>query len=336
MAWTPRILACPPRARAEALELLYRRVPKALRPYLIAEVLDEAERGLIDFSGLWIAVRGRTSLVTDPVLDPQALPSPGADATADPPLARIIGVILTQPLSPKSAAVWVPEVRPSWRRRATAAALVHAALADLKSRGFRLAQAVLDESVPTQGGHDLARGGLPRVTDLVYMERATRPPIDEHSKQWEWVPFRDATEADFRAAMQATYRESLDMPELGGTRSLDDIIADHRASFRFEPERWRLGRIPGEPESAAVVLLAEVNAQERKSWEVVYLGLTPSARGRGLGRAAIAHALELAGAHADRLELAVDVRNRPALRLYESSGFTVVDRRVVHLAIFES
>lgn len=79
-------------------------------------------------------------------------------------------------------------------------------------------------------------------------------------------------------------------------------------------------------------MLSEV--PDRDVWEVVYLGLTPAARGRGLGRQAIAHALELARPHASRLELAVDIRNRPATRLYNATGFAVFDRRSVHLAVY--
>jgi ribosomal protein S18 acetylase RimI-like enzyme len=79
------------------------------------------------------------------------------------------------------------------------------------------------------------------------------------------------------------------------------------------------------------LLLSE--ALDRDSWEVAYLGLTPAARGRGLGRAALAHALELARRYVPRLELAVDARNRPACRLYRSAGFIPFDRRTVHLAI---
>ena len=75
-----------------------------------------------------------------------------------------------------------------------------------------------------------------------------------------------------------------------------------------------MGHLPGEPATAAVLLLSEI--PDRDAWEVAYLGLTPSARGRGLGRAVLAHALELAAAHVPRLELAVDVRNHPATRLY--------------------
>jgi ribosomal protein S18 acetylase RimI-like enzyme len=66
---------------------------------------------------------------------------------------------------------------------------------------------------------------------------------------------------------------------------------------------------------------------------VIYLGLTPAARGRGLGRAVLRRALELARANTPRLELAVDLRNTPAVQLYRATGFTVRDRRAVHLAL---
>src|SRR5207237_5469916 len=121
-----------------------------------------------------------------------------------------------------------------------------------------------------------------------------------------------------------------DMPELEGIRSLDDILAGHRAAGRFVADRWRAGRRPGEPEAAAVLLLSEI--PDRDAWEVAYLGLTPAARGRGLGRAVLAQALALARSHAARLELAVDSRNDPANRLYQAAGFTSFDRRAVHLA----
>ena len=82
----------------------------------------------------------------------------------------------------------------------------------------------------------------------------------------------------------------------------------------FDPALWRLGRLPGDPEAAAILLLA--GPADRDAWEVAYLGLTPPARGRGLGRAALAHALDLARPNVSRLELAVDARNHPANRLY--------------------
>ena len=183
---------------------------------------------------------------------------------------------------------------------------------------------------------------MPRVTELLYLERDTKIPLtlplqasqtDAGSMpQLQWRSFNHAHEAEFRTILQATYASSLDMPELEGLRSLDDVIEGHRATGRFVPERWRLGQVPGEPDAAVVLLLAEI--PDRDVWEVVYLGLTEAARGRGLGRAAIQQALDLARPHVSRLELAVDLRNHPATRLYEAAGFIPFDRRSVHLAIF--
>ncbi len=249
----------------------------ALRYRLIVEVQDEAARGEIDLSGLWVA-RERAG--------------------------RIVGALLTQPLAGKAAAVWAPEVKPSWRRPALAAGLIQTAPGDLKERGFRLAQAVLDESAGLQAARDLTRGGMPRITELLYLERDTALPLSTAGKgpslacskettltgsSFEWQPFEPALEAEFRSVVQATYVGSLDMPELEGRRALDEIMESHRATGRFDAGRWQLGYIPDKPHVASVLLMAEVPG--RDVWEVVYLGLTPAARGRGLGRAVVQHAL---------------------------------------------
>jgi ribosomal protein S18 acetylase RimI-like enzyme len=175
---------------------------------------------------------------------------------------------------------------------------------------------------------------MPHVTDLVYLERGTSDPLDVPAglPRFDWRAYADEVDAEFRAVLQATYIDSLDMPELEGIRSLDDILSSHRAAGRFVPERWRMGRLPAEPEAATVLLLSEI--PDRDAWEVAYLGLTPAARGRGLGRAVLAEALALAAEHVPRLELAVDVRNRPANHLYRAAQFLPFDRRAVHLASF--
>lgn len=321
-----RVMRCPAELRPAALEVLYRRMPASLRGHLIAEVLADAQAGELDLSGLWVA-RIRSG--------------------------RIVGAMMTQALAGKVAAVWPPEVRPSWRRAPMAAALVRAALENLSDRGYRLAQAALDESAGPHAARDLTRGGMPHITELLYLERATAAPLplpqaapgrgqDRREApatakapappDFVWRPYDSAIADEFRAVLQATYEGSLDMPELEGTRSLEDILAGHQAAGLFVPARWQLGVLPGEPDSGAVLLMNE--APGREAWEVIYLGLTPGARGRGLGRAVIRHALNLArAAGAPVLELAVDLRNTPAVRLYRQTGFTPRDRRSVHLAV---
>ncbi|MBX6314034.1 MAG: GNAT family N-acetyltransferase [Isosphaeraceae bacterium] len=299
------ILPCPPEARAAALDLLYRRADEPLRGHLVAAARDAAQRGGLDLSGLWIARRR----------------------------GRVAGALLTQVLAGRTAAVWPPEVEPSWQRAAMAQALLRAALEDLRTRGARIAQALLDPSSPRHAAADLTRAGMPRVTHLIYLRRETSPPLPLPTSvpRLHWRSYSPETDAEFRAILQATYHDSLDMPELEGVRSLDDILAGHRAGGRFDPGRWWIGRIPEEPDAAAIVLLSA--SHNRAAWEVAYLGLTPPARGRGLGRATLAYALDLARPHTPRLELAVDARNRPAEQLYRSAGFLPFDRRAVYLKV---
>ncbi len=299
---------CPVADRPRALAIFFRRMPEILRPRMVADALSEAEHGAIDLSGLWIASKK----------------------------ARIVGVLLTHALAGRALAVWAPEVVPVWRRRSVAVALIRSALSDAGRRGYRVAQALVDRTSPRSARGDLSRGGMPRVTQLVFMARstsvalATPPTIPE----FLWTGYGPETDGEFRRVLAATYSGSLDMPELEGVRSLDDVIAGHRAAGRFDPSRWSLGHLPDDPRASAIILLTA--QPERGSWEVAYLGLTPAARGRGLGRAALAHALEMSRPHVARLELAVDARNKPAAKLYRRAGFLPYDRKAVHLRVLSA
>ena len=204
--WSSNVEPCPPEAREAALQVLYQQIPGSLRPRLIDEVLQEAASGKADLSGLWVAW----------------------DRTWNPRNARrrIIGTLLTQALAGRAAAIWAPEVLPTWKRDLIAASLVRSALTDLQSRGFRIVQAVLDESASHHGAMDLTRGGVPRVTELLYLERDTKSTLPElagrTSRPWSgsatpdlvWRPFHEASDSEFRTLLQATYISSLDMPEL--------------------------------------------------------------------------------------------------------------------------
>ncbi|QDV39060.1 GNAT family N-acetyltransferase [Tautonia plasticadhaerens] len=306
------IAPCPEPDQAEALEVLYRRLPSAMRPGTIAALLRQVEAGQLDLSGLWVARRR----------------------------GRIAGAMLTQVLAGRAAAIWPPEVERGWGSGTLASDLVRSALDSYRARGIRLAQALVDRQALGRPGVDLARGGLPYVTDLIYLGRPTAgpQPVPPGVPELRWEDFGPENREEFARTLERTYGGSLDMPELGGLRTLDDVLEGHRARGHFDPARWRLGRLergagPGaDPGPVAVLMLS---AGEPRTWEVSYLGLVPEARGRGLGVATLAHALDRARPDADRIELAVDVRNAPAEALYRRCGFTPFERRGVHLAILD-
>lgn len=126
-------------------------------------------------------------------------------------------------------------------------------------------------------------------------------------------------------ALEASYTDTLDCPELCGMRSTDDVIDSHRASGRWDPDLWWILMERGAPRGC--MLLSGTPGLD--AIELVYLGLAPETRGRGLGR----KLLELGTTSAalrgyGAMTCAVDLRNTPALRLYERSGFRAFSRRV--------
>jgi ribosomal protein S18 acetylase RimI-like enzyme len=80
------------------------------------------------------------------------------------------------------------------------------------------------------------------------------------------------------------------------------------------------------------VLLNEV--PQRATLELVYMGVVPAFRRRGVGRALLDRALRLAANEGfDRLCLAADVRNEPAQNLYAAAGLQPVLQRDAWLCV---
>lgn len=249
---------------------------------------------------------------------------------------RIIGVLLAQHLAGGIAALWPPRVIVKWGRTPLAQRLIKTALGSLCREGARLVQALLGPTASREAQLHLVRAGIPHVTDLLCLGRSTTQPIRilTPTPRLHWEAYSECNAAAFRSALAATYEASLDMPELEGMRGLDEVLASQRRSGQFNPTLWQLGRLDANSEAVAVLLLAD--QPERDTLEVAYLGVTPPWRRRGLGRAALGHALELARPSRERIELAVDVRNQPALRLYRTSGFIPLERRAVHLCSLQA
>jgi ribosomal protein S18 acetylase RimI-like enzyme len=131
-----------------------------------------------------------------------------------------------------------------------------------------------------------------------------------------WVTYGPETHAHFAATIAATYAQSLDCPLLNGMRDIEDVLAGHKSSGNFDPRLWALlcdGQTP-----LGALLLAPM--QPGETLELVYLGLVPAARGRGLADVLMRQALAVAARGPGRLSLAVDSQNVPALKLYYRHG----------------
>ena len=200
-----------------------------------------------------------------------------------------------------------------------------------------IGQSLLETDQEEQS-RELAENGFPRLTDLVFMNRSVSPmaegagtTVTSNSTVWISEPFDEAKNgADFASLVEQTYENTCDCPELNGSRDGWESLESHRQSGSHSPDLWRLFRHEGQP--AALLLLTEHPPEA--VWEVVYFGVAPRFRGMGFGKRVLQAGVELAQKNAIlEIVLAVDVRNSPAMRLYEELKFTQFDRRIVHARI---
>ena len=216
------------------------------------------------------------------------------------------------------------------------AATVNRACAGLDRRDVTLVQGLLELTEHRERAA-LSEAGFEMLAALTYMQ--CRVPRHAPEPTWEgdaveiqcesWDPSRAD---DFAAALTASYEQTLDCPAMRGLREPRDVLAGHRAAGKFEPDWWTLMRVNGEP--AALMLLAPIEGTG--DVELVYLGVSPRWRRKGLSRYLIRRGMHRCAAHGLRtMTLAVDEGNGPALRLYQAMGFGATTRRLGMMRVLE-
>jgi len=202
-------------------------------------------------------------------------------------------------------------------------------LARLGERGLHYAQALVDPAAAAQSAL-LEQAGFRPLAPLDYLERdAVHPWVEPPAPdEAEWLDYEARTHREFAAVVLATYQDSLDCPELTGLRPIDDILAGHKASGRFDPRLWELARLEGR--AAGCLLLARLT--HAPMLEVVYMGVVPELRRRGVGGLLLRRALaQCRTAGARRLTVVVDHRNEPARRLYGRFALAPAARRNAYI-----
>ncbi len=130
---------------------------------------------------------------------------------------------------------------------------------------------------------------------------------------------------DLLEALEVSYRDTKDCPGLVGLRSVEDILDSHRAVGRLDPRLWWIVRAEGRV--AGCMLLTPCPSDN--AVELVYVGLAPELRGRGLARPLLRAAIGTsARTGLAELRCGVDRANTPAMRIYASAGFARTAQRV--------
>ena len=250
---------------------------------------------------------------------------------------RILGVQLLVQRPDGSIIVWPAEVQrrlsPPSEVKAIKERLYHEARQVVDHGGGWIGQTLLERKDKQQSA-DLAANGFPVLSELLFLDRPLSEPIIVPSRvpQLSSITFEDSTTHDrFAQVLEESYIGSEDCPELSHSQRTGFSALDgHKVSGQFDPKYWRLFQHSGE--DVGVLLLNE--DEPDFVWEVLYFGVSSRHRGHGFGRAIVYAALKIAqAAGGQEMILAVDVRNRHALSLYEELGFEEFDRRIAHARI---
>jgi GNAT superfamily N-acetyltransferase len=201
-----------------------------------------------------------------------------------------------------------------------------------RQRGRRFVQVMLEPALVGLFEPALRQAGFDRLAILHYMQRSAYDPVAIRPVEGvNWLTLADTDEAAFAAVIQRTYIDSQDCPALTGVRSMRDVLDSHRGAGPFDPLGWYLLEYEGQRAGVLITARTTVHA----NLDVVYVGLVPEARAKGLGRLCMHRAIQrardlaLAG-----VTLAVDAANRPACRLYANMGFSVYARKDVWFQVF--
>jgi ribosomal protein S18 acetylase RimI-like enzyme len=238
---------------------------------------------------------------------------------------NFVGACWVQPQPGNTAVCWPPQLM----RPCTDAVdmLLDAATKHLDQHAVKLTQALAsnrsDRVIALLTNH-----GFFVLADLAYLswERQDVPPADDESVGVEFEPF-DTTKRDrLCKIVEQTYEATLDCPRLNHLRSMDEVLDGYQATGEFDPANWFIVR--QKKTDVGALLLNSHSAIGH--CELVYMGMVPTARGRGLGRRIVRHAQRvLAQRNLQRLVLAVDTSNRPAATIYRRAGFQPWDQRTV-------
>lgn len=292
-----------PAAREEALALLFAELPDYEADAQVRQLLSAESRGELSLDGLLsVAASG-----------------------------RVVGVILYVMQADQCAYFWPPAVAAP---APDADVLVDALYAEL-SRRVKLEQAWIAQCLLAPNAvserHALERNGFLHLADLDYLSRRLSDPLPAMGERLDFdtVPFEPAQNRDrFAGVIERTYVGSLDCPGLDGVRSGAEAITSHSATGVFMPEQWSIYRAGDQ--DIGVMILADHPDQD--AWELVYMGIVPEARGRGFGKGMLHQGIEQAQLGGrESLLLAVDSRNRFARRVYDELGFSLLERRSVHV-----
>jgi mycothiol synthase len=285
-----------------ALWLLFAADAEAIRRERVAATIQASLNGSLDFEFLLEARRGD----------------------------QRVGVVWGQQLAGRNANVWPPSLEPS-EEIATATLLQTELDRRLEAAGLAMCQALLPAAA-ADAARCLSGTGYRHTATLLYLNSTTQQfPREFPARSLEFEPYREEQSNRLADIIEQTYLGSLDAPELDGVRKTEDVIDGYKMTGSYSPSRWFFVRHEG----ADIGCLLLTDHPGLQQWELIYIGLVPSARGCGWGTEIVRYAQwQARQSKTEGLLVSVDQANEPAVATYARSGFSELDRREVWIKKF--
>jgi len=326
---TLRIQVATDATRVQSLWLVFAALAADERAAQVASTIASAADPVMTFANLLIARRGQ----------------------------RIVAAVWIQPAPGKTAVVWPPQLVAE-EPESTADALFKEVEARLAASDVELAQAVQTNDQGDDADR-LRRHGFPLSAKLLYLIWDADPMalpsqhsndefdpndsvVEDSAATWstgqaepegtptslEFEPYDGANSERLAEVVERTYVETLDIPALNNMRRMDDVLDGYRLVGEYDPHNWYFVR-EGKDDVGCLLL---ANHGDVGHFELIYMGVVPEARGRGIGK----RITEFAQRHtvqagSRRLILGVDAENCPALSSYTAAGFQYWQERWVFL-----
>jgi len=203
-------------------------------------------------------------------------------------------------------------------------------VAKLSRQNVQLVQVFLPKD-PGAEESLLIDAGFHRAATLVYLVSLSGTfPAARPDDDFEFLSYSPSLHGRLAHVIERTYVGSLDCPAVEHVRSIEDVLEGYRTIGVFDPARWMIVRREGG--DVGCLLLADDAANNQS--ELTYMGVIPAARGLGVGAAIVRHAQWLTGqARRERLVLAVDANNEPAIVVYAAANFVQWDERRLFLRV---
>ena len=210
----------------------------------------------------------------------------------------------------------------------TRLALLRRATECLDAQGVSLTQGLSDSDSGPEAVA-LAACGFEAAVVLLYLVSLRGPfPQEEPRGDFTLEPYQSADWERLAQILQQTYIATLDCPTLHDDRNPEENLRGYEATGDSGTRWWRILR--HQERDSGCLLLGDFPKFEQL--ELIYFGIVPDARGSGLGSNLVRWAQWLAGSLGrERLVLAVDEQNAPAIAIYAAHGFQAWQRRHIWL-----